>query len=235
LLAKVKDIAGRRHILMSRFQADRLSRKHATIAGRSSGDSSGLKKRNKRVAVVSVGASTGGPPALQKVIPKLPASFPVGVVVAQHMPPTFTRSLADRLNSLSEVAVKEAENGERLEPGVVLVAPGGQQLTVKRIAGRVRVQVSDNPLDSLYKPCVDITMRSVAGTFGGTAMGVVLSGMGTNGAEGFRQLKSKGGVVIAQDEASCVVYGMPRAVIEADLADHILPVDQIAAEIVSYF
>jgi two-component system chemotaxis response regulator CheB len=235
LLAKVKDIAGRRHILMSRYQAGKLSRKHASNEIQSTGGPSKLVTRNRRVAVVSVGASTGGPPALREVIPKLPASFPVGVVIAQHMPPAFTRSLADRLDSLSELSVKEAEDGEKLEPGVVLVAPGGRQLTVKRVAGRVRVHISDNPADSLYKPCVDITMRSVAGTYGGTAMGVVLSGMGTNGAQGFKELKSKGGVVIAQDEASCVVYGMPRAVIEADLADHILPIDQIATEIVSYF
>jgi two-component system chemotaxis response regulator CheB len=156
-------------------------------------------------------------------------------VIAQHMPPMFTKPLAERLDSISRLTVREAEDGERLEPGTVLISPGGKHLLVRRYGGCFRVAVSAEPSDTLYKPCVDVMFNSVAEACGQTTLAVVLTGMGSNGVKGAQSIKAKGGALIAQDEATCVVYGMPRAVIEAKLADQIAPIESIAAEIASYF
>ncbi|MBK7141021.1 MAG: chemotaxis response regulator protein-glutamate methylesterase [bacterium] len=242
LIAKIKDIAKRKHILMSRHRQRQFSQ-----IGKGTAESpvskttvqlpeqKFIRKRQHQIGLVAIGSSTGGPPALQSVITKLPRNFPVGVVIAQHMPPMFTKSLADRLNTLSTLTVREAQDGERIEAGLVLVAPGGRHLTVKRRGGQVFACVSDEPSTTLYKPCVDVMLNSVAETYGQQTMGVILTGMGNNGIQGIRQIRSKGGVVIAQNEQTCVVYGMPRAVIEAGVADHIAPIESIAAEIASYF
>lgn len=239
LLAKIKDIARRKHILMARYRQrrafDDARRAGGTVAASAAPAVPTIKRRSHKVEIVAIGSSTGGPPALQAVITQLPRNFPVGVVIAQHMPPMFTKSLADRLNGLSQVSVREATDGEPLEPGNVLIAPGGRHLQVKKYGGRPRVVVTDNPADALYKPCVDVLMASVADQFGSQAMGVMLTGMGNNGVIGAGDIKKKGGVIIAQNEATCVVYGMPRAVIDAQLSDHVAPIDSIAAEITSYF
>jgi len=239
LLAKIKDIARRKHILMARYRQRRAfadaRRAGGTVATSAVPAAPPIKRRAHKVDIVAIGSSTGGPPALQSVITQLPRNFPVGVVIAQHMPPMFTKSLAERLDSLSQVSVREATDGEPLEAGNVLIAPGGRHLQVKRYGGRPRVVVTDTPVEALYKPCVDVLLSSVAEQFGGQSMGVVLTGMGNNGVIGARDIKQKGGVIIAQDEASCVVYGMPRAVIEARLTDQVASIDSIAAEIASYF
>ena len=239
LLAKIKDIARRKHTLMARY---RLRAKPASTPTRRPDRSQTpatpaqvLGKRNHPVNIVAIGSSTGGPPALQAVIPALPRNFPVGVVIAQHMPPTFTASLAARLDSLSQVSVREAVHLEPLEPGTVLISPGGKHLTVKKVGGKAVAHVSDHPIETLYHPCVDVLMESVARSFEQAAMGVILTGMGSNGLAGIRLLKEKNGVTIAQNEESCVVYGMPRAIIEARLADHVAPIEQIANEILSFF
>jgi two-component system chemotaxis response regulator CheB len=247
LLAKIKDIARRKSLLMSQHrqrqfhQLGKATLDQPRAAGtltRSSGTASplrGMRKRQEAVGIVAIGSSTGGPPALQSVITRLPRNFPVGIVIAQHMPPTFTKSLAERLNSLSQITVREATDGEKIEPGLVLVAPGGRNLTVKKRGASGYVFVSSEPVNTLYKPCVDVMVNSVADAYGGATMGVILTGMGNNGVVGMQNVRSRGGVIIAQNEESCVVYGMPRAVIEAGVADHIAPIENIAAEIVSYF
>ena len=245
LIAKIKDIARRKHILMSRHiqrQFAQIARPSAdTAAAQSSWVMSHtsftppIRKRQHQVGLIAIGSSTGGPPALQAVITKLPRNLPVGILIAQHMPPMFTKSLAERLNSLSTLTVREAQDGDNVEAGLVLIAPGGKQMTVKRRGGVAYVSVSDEPSNTLYKPCVDVMLNSVAEAYGVTTMGVVLTGMGNNGVVGMRLIKTKGGIVIAQDEQTCVVYGMPRSVIEAGIADHIAPIDSIAAEITSYF
>lgn len=243
LLVKIKDITRRKGILMSQFRRKRflqIGKDDATgkirtsVLGRPPAGPR-IGKRKHLVKIVAIGVSTGGPPALQEVIPKLPGNLPVGVVVAQHMPPTFTKSLAERLNSMSQVTVREAVDGEFVEPGQVLFAPGGQHLTVKKRGSKTCVAVSPLPESSLYHPCVDILMDSVAETFGRAAMGVILTGMGSNGSDGLKKLKDAGGVTIAQNEETCVVYGMPRAVAEAGIVDHVAPIDNIAHEILSYF
>jgi two-component system chemotaxis response regulator CheB len=237
LLSKIKDIVRRKHILMARYRlkAKSVSTDGAVRPAAVSPLPRILGKRNHPVSIVAIGSSTGGPPALQSVITALPRNFPVGVVIAQHMPKTFTASLAARLDSLSQVTVREAVNMEPLEPGTVLIAPGGQHLTVRKIGGKPVIQISEQPLETLYHPCIDVLMRSVAEAYSQATMGVILTGMGSNGLDGIRLLKQKGGVAIAQNEESCVVYGMPRAIIEANLADHIAPIEQIAAEILSFF
>lgn len=240
LVAKIRNIVSRKHVLMARLkQQVRFS--EITRGGHSrpvtdfSRTGSPLQKKNHRVELVAIGSSTGGPPALNTVISQLPQNLPVGIVIAQHMPPMFTKPMAERLNSISRLSVREAENGEPVEPGTVLISPGGKHLLVRKLAGRLRVSVSTEPSDTLYKPCVDVMFNSVAEACGKTTLAVVLTGMGSNGVKGAQSIKAKGGALIAQDEATCVVYGMPRAVIEAKLADQIAPIDNIASEIASYF
>jgi two-component system chemotaxis response regulator CheB len=241
LLSKIKDITRRKSMLMAQFRRKR----YLQISGRpSSGepDSSArpaprrvIRKKSHNVRIVAVGVSTGGPPALQTIIPQLPRNLPVGVVVAQHMPPTFTKSLADRLDGASQVSVREAENGEPVQPGLVLFAPGGKHISLEKKGSQTKVVVSSHPEESLYHPCIDILMDSVADAYGQAAMGVILTGMGSNGVVGLTKLKKLGGVTIAQDEETSVVYGMPRAVVEAGIVDHVAPVEDIAHEILAYF
>jgi len=234
LVEKIKSIARRKSILMSRFKIKQTSKK---ITGAKAGKSKHriVRKRSHPISIIAIGSSTGGPPALQEIITKLPRNLPVGVIISQHMPATFTRLMAERLNSESQVTVREAVNGENLDAGTVLVAPGGQHMTIRKIGSRAIIKISEKPTDTLYKPCVDITMNSVADNFGKLTMGVILTGMGNNGIHGIRNVKSKGGIVIAQNEATCVVYGMPRAVVEAELVDHVVPIDAVSSEILSYF
>lgn len=239
LIAKIKNIARRKHLLMARYKqrlAPPMTGQDAKQAGTAPPrPPATVRKKQHQIGLIVIGSSTGGPPALQEVIPRLPKRLPVGVVIAQHMPPTFTKSMAERLDGMSQVTVREAVNGEELTAGTVLIAPGGQHLKVQRVGSQTRVQVSPQPADTLYRPCVDITVTSVSDQFGSAGMGVILTGMGNNGAIGLKQLKARGGIVIAQDEATCVVYGMPRAAVEAGVVDHVLPVTNIADEISSYF
>lgn len=175
--------------------------------------------------LVVIGSSTGGPGALREVIGRLPAGLPAGVVVVQHMPPNFTRSLAERLDELSAVPVKEAVAGDRVQVGQVLLAPGGLHMTLNRNGD---IQLADGPTVNGVKPAVDVTMMSAAAAFGERVLAVILTGMGHDGRDGSRAVKQAGGRTIVQDEATCIVYGMPRSVVEAGLADVVLPIDQIA-------
>lgn len=185
------------------------------------------RKRLGPVRYVAVGASTGGPPALQKFFAGLSPDFPAPVVVVQHMPKSFTGPFAKRLNQVGPLEVKEAESGDRLEPGKGFVAPGGSHLVVRREGTHLVLRVVDEPADTLHKPSVDVTFRSFSEVLGSAAMAVVLTGMGCDGLEGVRAMKARGAPAIAQDAQSCVVYGMPRAIVDAGLADAVLPVEQM--------
>ena len=188
----------------------------------------------RRVSVVAIGTSTGGPRAIQEIIPHLPKDFPVPIVIAQHMPPNFTKPFAERLNQLSQITVKEAEEGETLKPGVALVAPGRGHMRVSRPRGlETVVTISENREEFIYRPSVDYLMQSIAELFPGRALGVILTGMGSDGAKGLAALKKTGGRIFAQNEESCIVYGMPRAVVEAGLADKVLSIEEIAGEIIN--
>ncbi|MBU8934579.1 MAG: chemotaxis response regulator protein-glutamate methylesterase [candidate division Zixibacteria bacterium] len=241
LVAKIKNIVKRKSLLMARFRGTRSAGRMKTSPGRSGVPRKSvsvvktIRKRNHQVGIIAIGSSTGGPPALAEVIPRLPRNLPAGIVIAQHMPPKFTKSLAERLNGLSELHVKEAADGDPVEAGTVLIAPGGQQMTVNKAGAKAYVRVSSEPSDTLYKPCVDVMLDSVAASYHRAILGVILTGMGSNGVTGLRKVKSGGGVIIAQDEPTCIVYGMPRAAAEAGVCDHIVPIEQVAQEIVSYF
>ena len=181
--------------------------------------------------MVLVGVSTGGPNALAQLLPGIPQDIGVPILIVQHMPPMFTASLAESLAPKCRIRVREARAGEVLEANTAYIAPGGRHMRIaKGDAGGV-VQVTDDPPENNCRPAVDYLFRSVAHHFPGRAMAVILTGMGSDGVLGLRLLKRHGCQVVAQDEASCVVYGMPRAAVEAGVVDAVLPLDQIAARI----
>ncbi len=181
--------------------------------------------------LVVIGTSTGGPQALQAVITRLPGNLPCGVVVVQHMPAGFTKSLADRLNSISEIAVKEAENDEIIKDGQVYIAPGNFHLRIAPMANNRKIVLSQEPPVGNHRPAVNVMYDSAA-QFGKDLVAVIMTGMGSDGCEGMKKIKACGGYSIAQDEQSCVVYGMPKSVVDAGLADEIQPLIKIAEAIV---
>jgi two-component system chemotaxis response regulator CheB len=177
--------------------------------------------------IVVIGASTGGPKALPEVLSRLPANLPAAVLIVQHMPEGFTRSFAERLNWVSPLEVKEAEEGEEIHQGKVYLAQGNRHLLLD---GR-RLHLDDGPKVNYVRPAIDVLMRSVAPIYGPRTIGVVLTGMGADGAEGMRSIKQNGGKTVVQDEGTCVVYGMPKAVVEAHAADRVVPLEDIAQAI----
>jgi len=182
--------------------------------------------------MVAIASSTGGPIALAQVLTKLPANYRFPVVVVQHMPASFTPAFATRLDQQCAIKVKEAEDGDLVKPGQVLIAPGGRQLNLRQAGGEVRVEISDGDAALHYKPCADITFSSVASVYGGKTLALVLTGMGSDGREGARELKKQGATIWSQDEASSVIYGMPMAVAEAGLSDQVLSLRDIGASLV---
>lgn len=185
-----------------------------------------------QVAIMAIGVSTGGPNALAQLIPQLPANFPVPVVIVQHMPPIFTKFLADRLASKARIHVDEARSMQELEPGRAYIAPGDFHMMVVRNNGIVRIQTHQGPPENSCRPAVDVLFRSVAEVYGEHALGVIMTGMGQDGLRGSQAIHDAGGQILAQDAASSVVWGMPGFVTNAGLADKVLPLDQLAGEIV---
>jgi two-component system chemotaxis response regulator CheB len=188
--------------------------------------------RRGQFQAVVIASSTGGPVALAQVLTRLPADFRHPVFVVQHMPASFTPAFAARLDQQCAVSVKEAQDGDVVKPGQVLIAPGGRQMTLQQSGGQVKVRISDGDPSLHYKPCADITFASVASVYGGKTLAVVLTGMGADGCEGSRQLKKQGAMVWSQDEASSVIYGMPMAVAEAGLSDQVLSLRDIGPSLV---
>ncbi|MBP9003062.1 MAG: chemotaxis response regulator protein-glutamate methylesterase [Candidatus Hydrogenedentes bacterium] len=176
--------------------------------------------------VIAIGASTGGTEALTALLRVLPADAP-GIVIVQHMPEHFTRSFADRLNQLCAIEVKEAANDDTVMPGRALIAPGNYHMLLRRSGARYYVEVKSGPLVSRHRPSVDVLFKSTAQTAGRNAVGVILTGMGRDGAEGMKLMHDTGAKTIAQDEASCVVFGMPKEAIALGGVDFVLPLDQI--------
>ena len=182
--------------------------------------------------IVAIGTSTGGPRALQEVLTRLPGNLPCPTVIVQHMPPGFTKSLAERLNTLSELTVKEAADNDTLVAGTVYIAPGDFHLTLRRETSGTYVKLNKDPAIGGLRPAVDPMMVSVAETYGTKAVGVILTGMGHDGAKGMRAIKRLQGRTIAEDQSTSVVFGMPKAAIEAGVVDSILPLQQVAEGIV---
>ncbi len=184
------------------------------------------------ISLVAIGTSTGGPLALQNVLINLPADFAKPIVMIQHMPATFTPAFAKRLDQLCKISVKEAEDGDKLQPGLALLAPGGKQMLIDGREGNAHVRIIDSEPSLTYKPSVDVTFRSVSKVYPSNTLAIVLTGMGADGREGARTLKSQGSEIWAQDEASCVVYGMPAAIIDGGLADKVLDIHDVAPAII---
>lgn len=182
--------------------------------------------------VVAVGASTGGTEALRVLLEALPVTSP-GIVIVQHMPEKFTASFADRLNQLCRITVKEAADGDSVLPGQALIAPGNRHLLLKRSGARYFVEVRDGPLVSRHRPSVDVLFRSAARYAGGNAIGVILTGMGDDGARGLREMRDAGAYTIAQDEHTCIVFGMPAEAIKAGGVDRVLPLPLIAPDLLA--
>ena len=187
----------------------------------------------QRVDVVAIGVSTGGPNALAALLPRLPAHFPVPIVIVQHMPPIFTRLLAERLAAQSVLPVAEAAAGEVLQPGQIRLAPGGSHLVLERQGAQVRLQLNQDPPENSCRPAVDVLFRSVAATYQGNVLAVVLTGMGNDGLRGCEVIRHAGGQILVQDEASSVVWGMPGFVARAGLADGQIALNQMAGEILN--
>jgi two-component system chemotaxis response regulator CheB len=192
---------------------------------------SGLRS-NSRIEIVAVGTSTGGPNALTALIPQFPEDFPVPIVIVQHMPPLFTRHLAERLNALARIEVREGKEGESLQRGQVWIAPGDYHMTVVRKGTEFVLSTNHDAQENSCRPAVDVLFRSVAKTYGANVLAVVLTGMGADGTRGSSAIQEAGGEVIVQDEASSVVWGMPGSVVAANLADRIYPLGGIAPEVV---
>lgn len=187
--------------------------------------SSAASSKGYQLAVI--GASTGGPVAIEKVLKQLPANYPLPILLIQHMPASFTGAFSERLDKLCAINVKEAESGDELKPGTAYIAPGGRQMRLKQNGRNNIISIGDEPVATTYKPCVDITFNSIAEAYRGRVLAIVLTGMGSDGCDGAKVLREKGATVWAQDEASCVVYGMPMAVVKQNLADKVMSVDEI--------
>lgn len=181
----------------------------------------------KGFQLAAIGASTGGPAAVEKVFKGLPKNYPLPILLTQHMPASFTGTFAERLDKMSAIKVKEAEDGDQLEASHAYIAPGGKQMRLEKQGRRYVIKIKDATADSIYKPSVDITFNSIAETYQGRVLAIVMTGMGSDGCQGAKLLREKGATVWAQDEASCVVYGMPLAIVKENLADKVMSVDEI--------
>lgn len=219
LIPKIKLFAG-----TSKFQIPKYPKAAAS--------SPRVVSKLSRVDVLAIGVSTGGPEALAVVLPELPSNLPVPIVIVQHMPPVFTKLLAERLAFKSQILVDEAVSGAVLEPGHAWIAPGNFHLIVERQGTVVRMKTHQEPPENSCRPAVDVLFRSVAKVYGDSALAVVLTGMGQDGLRGCKCIREVGGQILAQDQASSVVWGMPGFVANSGLADKVLPLDQIAGEII---
>lgn len=238
LIRKIKGLAGpgarvaqppRPCEIGSRPQAARPSKNTTIIELSDPPVTTGTSQSN----VVAIGVSTGGPNALQEILPLLPANLSVAVLIVQHMPPLFTKLLAERLNATSKLPVVEATDRQEVKAGYIYLAPGGLHMEVKRLLGRTLIQLHEGPLENSCRPAVDVLFRSVASVYGPSALAVMLTGMGQDGLIGCQNIKARGGSIIAQDRESSAVWGMPGAVVEAGLATSVVPLRSIAASITS--
>jgi two-component system chemotaxis response regulator CheB len=226
LIKKIKNVSG--------INVNRLVQTPGTKSKRDTQDirktQQSLKTGTSSISkVVIIGSSTGGPRSLYQIIPTIPANIPAAILIVQHMPPKFTSSMAERLNELSNINIKEAQNDDEILVGRALIAPGGYHMTVGK---NKKIAITEDKPRSGLRPAVDVTMETAVNIFGNLCTGVILTGMGHDGTEGASLIKAAGGTIIAQDEDSCVVYGMPRSIIENGLAHRIVPLNDIVKEII---
>jgi two-component system chemotaxis response regulator CheB len=222
LLPKIKALCSRRLF----------DKTHATPPSKKGSPATTAPPRpDTRIDILAIGTSTGGPNALAELLPAIPSDFPVPIVIVQHMPPLFTRMLAERLDKQTAIGVHEGEPGKKLEPGQAWIAPGDYHMTVEHRGTAVQLAMNQAPPENSCRPAVDVLFRSVADIFGANTLAVVLTGMGTDGVRGSQVVRERGGRVYVQDEASSVVWGMPGQVAAAGWADRIFPLPAMAAEI----
>ena len=228
LISKIRAITAKKY-----FFKPRSNEQTAVVSKAAAFKENETAVKNNKIDIVAIGSSTGGPKALQDVIPKFPQNFPVPIIIVQHMPKAFTGSFAERLSSISHIKVIEAAGGEIIKPGTAYLSPGDKHLSiVKEKKEGFVISLSTEPEDLINRPSVSVMMESVAKGYPGKALGVILTGMGSDGLMGMKKIKETGGKTIAQDEATCVVYGMPKAVVEAGVADMVLPIYKIGEEII---
>jgi two-component system chemotaxis response regulator CheB len=189
--------------------------------------------REEGAEVVVIAASTGGPSSLQSLVPALPASLRATIFIVQHIPKGFTRSLAERLDARSAIPVREAADGDRVEPARVIIAPAGIHTRLERRGARVRIVLDEEPRDALHRPSADVLMASAAAAYGARTVGVVLTGMGSDGTEGLRAIRAAGGTTLAESEDTCVIYGMPKAAVAAGVVSRVVPLNRMAEEILA--
>jgi two-component system chemotaxis response regulator CheB len=195
----------------------------------------GLIAGNPTAELFAIGCSTGGPKALQDLLPALPKGLPVPCLIVQHMPASFTKPFAERLNSICQVEVKEAEHGETARPGTVYIAPGGIHLNYRQRGSQAIIELNPEPADSLHKPSVDVMFQSLAQECTKQVLAMILTGMGSDGAKGMQALKAKGAHTLAEAEESCVVYGMPKAAFERGCVDQVVPLQDMAGVVKKHF
>ncbi len=243
LISKVKEVGGsqslKRQMIRKRLLGKSISKDKqkqpasrpkvsATASAKATNVSGRRRPSPSDIHIVAIGTSTGGPPALQNVLCQLPADFPVPIVVVQHMPPFFTKTLSIRLDKICKLTVKEAETQDELLPGKVFIAPGGKQMLINKLK---KIIISDNPKNELYKPSVNVLFDSVFEIYNSKALGVIMTGMGHDGTEGLNKLFNAGAYVLAQSVDTCVVGGMPKTAIAAGVVDEIYPLGELAGQI----
>ncbi len=207
---------------------------HARVKGRRRGKGRRAATATEAAAeVVVIAASTGGPSSLQSLVSGLPAGLRATILVVQHIPRGFTHSLAERLDARSAIPVREAADGDLIEPGRVFIAPAGIHTRLRRRGARVRIVLDEEPRDALHRPSADVLMASAASAFGPRTVGVVLTGMGSDGTEGLRAIQAAGGHTLAESEETCVIYGMPKSAVAAGVVSRIVPLDRMADEILA--
>lgn len=235
-LANIRDDLVAKVLEAARTDMDKVLRR-ASESAKTTGESRKARNPQPRKASpdnlsqVVIGASTGGPPALQAILSAIDSPLPIGIAIAQHMPPLFTKAFADRLNRFCALEVKEAEPGDCMEPGRVLIAPGGKNLSFRRRGDQVRAVITEPAANQLYIPSVDALFTSAGEVFGSDLLGVVLTGMGNDGARGVMAVRDHGGKVLAESEETSVVFGMPKEAIATGRVDRVLPLPQISGEI----
>jgi two-component system chemotaxis response regulator CheB len=232
--ANTREVVGEELIQKIKSLTSNGQETHQSAASATSATPSALSSQAQSVTppnVIAIGVSTGGPVALQELLPHLPSQLNVPIFIVQHMPPVFTKLLAERLSAHSKMPVVEAKDGEEVKPGTIYLAPGGLHMEVRKKFGKTSVALNEGPLENSCRPAVDVLFRSVATVYGASTLAVMLTGMGQDGLLGCQRIKEVGGTVLAQDRASSAVWGMPGAVAEAGLADAVVPLTALPSHI----
>jgi two-component system chemotaxis response regulator CheB len=230
------ELLGIREQLVDKVKAAAKAPIRNLVGGTASHEAAELQpNRNRKADILVLGISTGGPQALRRLMPEFPANFPIPIALVLHMPVGYTALFAEKLDEICELSVAEAKDGDVLRPGLALLAPAGRHMQLRRNRdGSVAAKLTMHPIEKTHRPSVDVLFQSAAEIFGGRTLGVVMTGMGDDGREGCGWIKAQGGTILTEDEKSCIIYGMPRAVVESGLSDQAVPLDAMARAIIEH-